>query len=481
MKLYALYTQFKALPYEAQLDALGYAFGGPLMDLEGWTDAKSRPNYSAAKYFYDNFKKGIDYVSPLLTCQKHELQFSASAKGCPLCLRETAKAKESCPKCHATSSSLITNFVDTDGLIRPNASVNSRKAVKHCPDCGWRKEERISYFCPDCSMPTFSSPGSCACGWKEAKTEVIMEPDGSATATPKFTVEEVIATLAKQFGGLWRYSNVPAVGLKIYDIVESTLGVADQLIVDSKIPFFWQTEVVQQESCEEFRKQVFGLPMDNNTPFVIDKPFHLSKKLLDEARSFYADQSSPAIKPAKSPEQIAHETALDELAPPPPAPDLANPYDYVDPNFAPPPVKDWYPSSVPSATINLNLDKEMTSKIVGQAFNASGPVGNNFEVHSTGAIRSTEANDVRFDLIPQRMLERVAKVMKNGAVKYGEHNWTKGFKWSVCINHLARHLYLYLTGDKTEDHLAHMVCNLGFLIEFETTHPELNDIPVRKS
>lgn len=434
MKLYSLYLQLKALPPKAQLDALGYAFGGPSMDLEGWTDAASRPNYSAAEYFYDNIKKGIDYVK---TCPTHNVDYVDNAKDCPLCLRAAAKIKGSCPKCHSMNSSLITDYVNAAGLFLSQPSVDSRKVVQHCPDCGWKREAPISYFCSDCSMPILSFPGSCDCGWKEAKAEVIMEPDGSATAIPKVPSDvEVIANLTKQFGGLWRYSSVPVVGTTIYDVTRPSLGVADQLVVDSKIPFFWRTEVVQQESCEEFRKQIFGLPMSNY-------------------------QNSPTIEPEKSPEQVAHEIELDNFAPPPPA-------------------KDWYPTTVPSATINLNLDEKMATKIVGQAFNASGPVGNNFEIHSTGAIRSTEADDVRFDLIPQRMLERVAKVMKNGAIKYGEHNWTKGFKWSVCINHLARHLYLYLTGDKTEDHLAHMVCNLGFLIEFETTHPELNDIPARK-
>lgn len=99
---------------------------------------------------------------------------------------------------------------------------------------------------------------------------------------------------------------------------------------------------------------------------------------------------------------------------------------------------------------------------------------------ATGAKRSSDADLYRFDLIPQHMLERVAKVMSTGAGRYGAHNWEKGFSWSSLMNHLLRHAYLYLVGDKTEDHLAHMVCNLGFLIEFETTHPELNDIPTRQ-
>lgn len=100
---------------------------------------------------------------------------------------------------------------------------------------------------------------------------------------------------------------------------------------------------------------------------------------------------------------------------------------------------------------------------------------------TTGAKRSSDADQYRFDLIPQRMLERVAKVMKTGADRYGAHNWEKGFPWSSLVNHLLRHAYLYLVGDRTEDHLAHMVCNLGFLIEYETTHVELNDIPSRNT
>ena len=132
---------------------------------------------------------------------------------------------------------------------------------------------------------------------------------------------------------------------------------------------------------------------------------------------------------------------------------------------------------------NLDMSHEAALrevKMTGATFDGE-KFGKPFEVHQTGAIRSCDADDVRFDLVPQIMLERVAKVMAKGAIKYGEYNWTKGFKWSSVLNHLARHLYLYLIGDTTEDHLAHMVCNLGFLMEYEVSHPELNDIPTRKT
>lgn len=138
------------------------------------------------------------------------------------------------------------------------------------------------------------------------------------------------------------------------------------------------------------------------------------------------------------------------------------------------------PNHPPTLKDSDTPEETTTMKMVDQHFNDSIPVGSDFAIHETGAMRSTDADSVRFDLIPQRMLLEVATVMATGAAKYGEHNWKKGFKWSSCLNHCARHLYLYLTGDKKEHHLAHMVCNLGFLIEFETSHPELNDIPSRQ-
>ncbi len=104
------------------------------------------------------------------------------------------------------------------------------------------------------------------------------------------------------------------------------------------------------------------------------------------------------------------------------------------------------------------------------------PDQENTKTHETGAKRSTDADDARFDLIPQLALYEVAKVLAEGAKKYGEHNYRKGFKFSDVMNHLLTHANKYLRGDKSEHHLSHIACNILFLLEFEHIHPELNDL-----
>lgn len=67
----------------------------------------------------------------------------------------------------------------------------------------------------------------------------------------------------------------------------------------------------------------------------------------------------------------------------------------------------------------------------------------------------------RFDLIPPSVLLDVAKVLGDGAEKYGEHNWKKiGSKDHK--NHALNHIYLSLLGDTSEQHLIHAICRLIF-------------------
>lgn len=77
------------------------------------------------------------------------------------------------------------------------------------------------------------------------------------------------------------------------------------------------------------------------------------------------------------------------------------------------------------------------------------------------------------DLIPMELLDRVGRVLKRGGEKYGEYNWRKGFAIHECANHAIRHLFLYLDGDESEDHLANAACNLAFMMHFEATRPDL--------
>ena len=74
---------------------------------------------------------------------------------------------------------------------------------------------------------------------------------------------------------------------------------------------------------------------------------------------------------------------------------------------------------------------------------------------ATGAVRGTDADGERWDLITPIGLRRLAETGAERTRKYGEHNWTRGIPASVMLNHAIRHIYLYLAGDAREHHLAH--------------------------
>lgn len=92
---------------------------------------------------------------------------------------------------------------------------------------------------------------------------------------------------------------------------------------------------------------------------------------------------------------------------------------------------------------------------------------------STGAVRSADATGVRYDLITPIGLRRVAETYKEGYDKYGAFNWEKGMPINDILNHGIRHIYEYLSGDRSEDHLAHAAWNLLAAMHMEETHPDL--------
>lgn len=94
---------------------------------------------------------------------------------------------------------------------------------------------------------------------------------------------------------------------------------------------------------------------------------------------------------------------------------------------------------------------------------------------STGAVRSADANGVRYDLVSVVGLRRLASTYAEGAAKYPPHNWRNGFPFSDLLNHLQRHVELFKAGDTSEDHLAHAAWGLFTLMDFQETMPEMDD------
>lgn len=83
-------------------------------------------------------------------------------------------------------------------------------------------------------------------------------------------------------------------------------------------------------------------------------------------------------------------------------------------------------------------------------------------------------------LLPTRPLEQIARVLEYGAKKYAPHGWRNGIEWQRTLNAALRHLLTYNGGEDKDtesglSHLAHAACNLLFLLEYEVTHPELDD------
>lgn len=94
---------------------------------------------------------------------------------------------------------------------------------------------------------------------------------------------------------------------------------------------------------------------------------------------------------------------------------------------------------------------------------------------TTGAKRGT--GKPRYDLIPKEALQAWAEAFAEGAEKYGLHNWLQGFPSSNLMNHAIDHIYSYLRGDRSEDHLGHALWNIGAAVYNDRARPNLVDCP----
>lgn len=100
-------------------------------------------------------------------------------------------------------------------------------------------------------------------------------------------------------------------------------------------------------------------------------------------------------------------------------------------------------------------------------------------VKRTGAVKHDQGK-APMSLLSREALEQIALVMEFGRQKYAAHNWRQGFTWSRPLSAALRHLMAFNDGEDKDpesglSHLAHAACCIMFLLEFEKTHPELDD------
>lgn len=98
--------------------------------------------------------------------------------------------------------------------------------------------------------------------------------------------------------------------------------------------------------------------------------------------------------------------------------------------------------------------------------------------YGTEAVRDTEDGKGRFDLMSPEGLRRLAVHYQNGAEKYQERNWEYGIPASRCFSSAVRHLYRWLEGSRTEDHLAAAAWNIFAIMHFERHRPDMLDIDI---
>lgn len=88
----------------------------------------------------------------------------------------------------------------------------------------------------------------------------------------------------------------------------------------------------------------------------------------------------------------------------------------------------------------------------------------------------------RFELVPMAALGRVAEVYAFGASKYEDHNWLRGYDWSLSFGALMRHLTAFWSGEDDDpesglSHVAHAGFHVLALLTFAQRFPELDDRP----
>lgn len=94
--------------------------------------------------------------------------------------------------------------------------------------------------------------------------------------------------------------------------------------------------------------------------------------------------------------------------------------------------------------------------------------------YETGAERSADCDEVRYDLITPIGLRALAKTYAEGAEKFGAHNWENGMPATDMLNHAIAHIFSFLGGNRDEDHLGHAAWNILGAIHSLEQWPDVN-------
>ena len=98
-------------------------------------------------------------------------------------------------------------------------------------------------------------------------------------------------------------------------------------------------------------------------------------------------------------------------------------------------------------------------------------------VFKSGATRSEDAEEERFDLISPFAMQRLARVYAEGAKTHGAANWERGVPLDATLNHMERHLQMWKAEKKSgkkigdDDHMAKVAWGAFAIMHYETAGP----------
>ena len=85
-------------------------------------------------------------------------------------------------------------------------------------------------------------------------------------------------------------------------------------------------------------------------------------------------------------------------------------------------------------------------------------------------------------LLPEKPCFEIVEVLQWAADqgKYGLYDWREGRSWMGEVDAILRHIFLFKAGvdldpESGMPHLAHALCRLMVLMEYQETHPEFDD------
>jgi len=96
-----------------------------------------------------------------------------------------------------------------------------------------------------------------------------------------------------------------------------------------------------------------------------------------------------------------------------------------------------------------------------------------------------DAGKLRYDLIPPEVIDALAQVYTDGAIKYHDRNWEKGMSYSRVIRCIFSHLIKYLFGERFDkdlkecEHMAMVIWNAAAILTYDKRNmaEEFNDLP----